>query len=191
MSFSSIAIIASIVIWLFPAFRQYKTSIFYYFLILALSDPIAYVSVKIFNISALDIHSLGGILLYYSIDMKWENIKKYWVLNLIFIIGFFMAFFTLSNLLFLLIACHLLILSKFIKYIIIRLHSLNEIDCFYLVLTFYELTFLVSFIVVLSQTTIGYLEHYITLVFQLLIGIFFIVFRYNSRFLLISLKRVT
>lgn len=189
MSFAYIAIYTSMIIWLFPAVRQYGSNLFYYFLILALADPIAYGLLKIFNIPALDTHTIGGILLYYSIDIRWENIKKYWVLNLIIIIGFFIAFFTLSNLLFLLIACHLLIFSKFIKYIIIRLHSFSEIDCFYLVLTFYELTFLVSFIVILSHTTIGYIEHYITLVFQLLIGIFFIIFRYNSRFLQLHLKK--
>ena len=191
MSFSNIVIIVSLIIWLFPVFRQYKSNLFYYFFILALEDPIVYVTFIFTNIPVTVIHSIAGILLFYAVDKDWKNIFKNRIMNLILIGGFLVALFTLSNLMFLILTLHLLILSKFIKYIIIRLFNFSEINCFYFILIFYELTILINLIVLLSGTNVGYLLHYITAAFQMLVAIFFIIFKEDSQLLKISLKPAT
>jgi len=191
MSFSNIVIIVSLIIWLFPVFRQYKGNLFYYFFILALEDPIVYMTFLFTKIPATLIHSVAGILLYYAVDKDWKNILKNRIMNLILIGGFLVALFTLPNELFLILILHLLILSKFIKYTIIRLFNYSEINSFYFVLIFYELTIIINLIVLLSGTNVGYLLHYITAVFQMLVAIFFTIFKENSQSLKISLKPAT
>lgn len=189
MSFAYIAIYASMIIWLFPAIRQYKTNLFYFFLILALEDPTCHLTTKLLGLfDTTYIHSLASLLLFYSIEFKWDDIKKNWILNVILIVGFALWLFMLPNHLLLVIIIHSLILGKFIKYIVIRLHNYSETNLFYLILIFYELTILVNLIVFLSENNIGYMLHYITLAFQFLIAIFFIVFRVDSTIMIRSLK---
>lgn len=192
MNFTTVTIIASVIIWIFPAFRQFKSNLFYYFLLLALADPTAYLFFVLFKINTSVTHSVfGGILLLYSVDFDWNRILKNWIVNLAVVVAFVTALFLLSNLILLIIVCHFLILSKFVKHIIIQLHGLSEINSFYLVLVFYELTILVNFIGIVDKTTIGFTLHYITLSFQLLIAIFFILFRSDNKSLVISLKPAT
>jgi len=179
------------IVWIFPAFRQFKSNLFYYFLLLALSDPVALLFLFLAKIETGITHSVVGILLFYSIEFNWKNLLENWKFNLMVLIVFVSAFFMLPEIILFVLICHLLILSKFMKYIIIRLHGLGEINCFYLVLVFYELTILVNLIVFISETNIGYVLHYITLSFELLIAIFFIIFKNDGRSLIISLKPAT
>ena len=189
MKFAYIVFFISIAIWLFPAIRQYKTNLFYFFLILALEDPA--VSIVTLLLDILDptlVHRIASMLLFYSIDFNLDNIKKNWILNVILVVCFFIGLLVIDNTFFLIIIIHTLILGKFIKYIVIRLHNKSETNLFYLVLIFYELTILVNLIVFLSENNIGYMLHYITLAFQFLIAIFFTVFRVDNPILVRSLR---
>lgn len=192
MSFTFAALIASTVAWIFPAIRQFKTKLFYYFLLLALADPLAILLQILFKLDGLHISSiLAGILLYYSIDFNWENILNHWIVNLAIVTAFIIGFVMLSNIIGLTVVCHFLIFSKFAKYIIIRLHSAGEVNSFYLVLIFYELTILVNLIAVIGGTSIAITLHYITLLFELLIAVFFSIFRMDNKALIIKLKPAT
>ena len=191
MGFATVAIYASMIVWILPLFRQYKTRLFYYFLILGLADPVAIVFFYLFNIDTLFIHSIVGILLFYFVDFERKTILKDRVINLVIIAGFITALFTLSNLILLIIICHFLILLKFIKHIIIGLYEQGEVNTFYLILVFYELTILVNLIAIIGKTDLGYLLHYLTVLFDVLVAVFFTILRSDSKRLVFSLKPVT
>ena len=171
-----------------PIFRQYKGNFFHYFLILGLADPTAMLCVAVFNIQPILIHSIAGVFLFYSIDDVRQNVKRFWLLNLIIVITFTIALLMQLNPLFLVLILHFLILIMFIKKLMLKLHQLGEFNWFYLVLVFYEITVLLKVIVFLSGAEIGILYFYLTLAFQFLVAIFFTIFREENQLLRIRLK---
>jgi len=179
----------SIFFWLFPPFRQYKGRYFYYFLILALSDPLALIVVSLIGILPLFIHAIAGLLLLYSFDSI-EYLKKYLLANMVFILAFFLFLFLLDNLLYLILALHLLILYRFIRLSLLNTFSKNELNIFLLVLVFYEISIVVKTIVFVSGTNLGIIFFYLTLSFQILFAIFFTIFREGSSFLKLKFKAV-
>ncbi len=179
---------ASIIVWLLPAIRQYKSKYFYYFLILALSDPLTFFSVNVLQVPDYFFYSIAGILLFYSIGTSTRSFLKYWTLNLLFILVFLFTLFTLPNLLFLILILHVLILSKFIKQSVILLHKSGELNYFLLALIFYEITILLKVIVFISGTDTGIMFFYLTLSFQILVALFFTIFREESSILTFKLR---
>ena len=188
MLIAKIITYASIIIWLLPAIRQYKGKYFYYFLILALSDPVDIFCGNVLNLPNYIIHSIAAILLYYSIGTSTQSFLKYWKFNLLFIVVFLFTLFTVPNLLFLILILHILILSKFIKQSVILLHQSGELNYFLLVLIFYEITALLKVIVFISGTDTGIMFFYFTVSFQILVALFFTIFREDSSILTLKLK---
>jgi hypothetical protein len=188
MLIAKIITYASIFVWLLPAIRQYKGKYFYYFLILALSDPLNIFFVNVLNVPNYFFHSIAGILLFYSIGTSTQSFLKYWKFNLLFILVFLFTLFTLPNLLFLILILHVLILSIFIKQSVILLHQSGELNYFLLVLIFYEITVLLKVIVFISGTDTGIMFFYLTLSFQILVALFFTIFREESSILTIKLR---
>lgn len=191
MSFPFIAVYVSMIVWVFPPFRQFRSAIFYYFLILAIEDPLAIGLFYLFKINTLIVHSILSLLLYFSIDFDWEELLKNWIVNIVILAGLIIALLTLSNPLFIILIGHFLVLSKFVKYIILRLHGSGEMSIFYLVLIFYELTVLVNIIGVVGKSDIGMTLHYTTTIFQILIAIFCTIFRSYNKSLILKLKPAT
>ena len=188
MLIAKIIIYASIIVWFLPAFRQYKGKYFYYFLILALSDPLTFFSINVLQVSNYFFYSIAGILLFYSIGTSTQSFLKYWKFNLLFIVVFLFTLFTLPNLLFLILILHILILYKFIKQSVIRLHQSGELNYFLLVLIFYEITALLKVIAFISGTDTGIIFFYLTLSFQILVALFFTIFREDSSILTHKLR---
>ena len=182
MPVEKIIVYISTFFWLFPPFRQYKGRYFYYFLILALSDPLAIIGVSLIGIPYHFIHSVAGLLLLYSFDSI-EYVKKYMLANMIFVLAFFLFLFLLDNLLYLILTLHLLILYRFLRLSLLNTFSKNELNIFLLVLVFYEISAIVNLIVFISKTNLGFVFYYLTLSFQILVAIFFTVFREDSSIL--------
>ena len=178
MTIASIITYISIFIWIFPALRQYRESYFYFFLVLALSDPVNIICVHALGVFPnYYVHSVAGLLLLYSIGFKLENLLRFWYANIVFIIFFLIALFSIENLLFIILFSHFLILIKFIKILMLKLYQSGEFNWFYLALIFYEITVILKVIVFISGTEIGILYFYLTLAFQFLVAIFFTIFR--------------
>ena len=182
MPIEKIIVYISTFFWLFPPFRQYNGRYFYYFLILALSDPLALINYSFIGISHHFIHSIAGLLLLYSFDSI-EYLKKYLLANIIFILAFFLFLFLLDNLLYVILTLHLLILYRFIRLSLLNTFNKNELNIFLLVLVFYEISAIVNLIVFISKTNLGVVFYYLTLSFQILVAIFFTIFREDSSLL--------
>ena len=178
----------SIIFWILPPFRQYKERYFYYFLILALSDPLALFSVTVLGFSPNYIHPVAGLLLFYSINTSLANLKKYWLLHGILISVFFFVLLYFDNLLYIVFIMHLLILFKFIHIIIIEMFNSTSLNAFNLALSFYEISVVINLTLFLSDIQIRFVMFYMTLFFQILLAIFFTIFTEKSDFLILKLR---
>jgi hypothetical protein len=191
MTITQLIINVSIFFWLVPVFRQYKGNYFFFFLILALADPFAFLCVAVFNIQPALIHAIAAIGLFYSLDTIRQDFWRLWLLNLIIVVTFVIALLLQTNPLFLILIFHFLILIIFIKKVMLKLYQSGEFNWFYLILIFYEITAMVKLIVFISGADIGILYLYFTVAFQFLIAIFFSIFREESPALRIHLKPST
>ena len=187
MPVEKIIVYISTFFWLFPPFRQYKGRYFYYFLILALADPINILSISIIGVPNYFVHSIISLLLFYSIGTG-ENEKKYMLANMIFMLAFFLFLFLLDNLLYLILTLHLLILYRFLRLSLLNTFSKNELNLFLLVLIFYEISAIVNLIVFISKSNLGVVFYYLTLSFQILVAIFFTIFGEDSSVLKLKFR---
>lgn len=187
MPVETIIIYISTFFWLFPPFRQFKGRYFYYFFILALSDPVNLISVNLIGVPYHFIHSIAGLLLLYSINSI-EYVKKYLFANMFFILTFFLFLFLLDNLLYLILTLHLLILYRFLRLSLLNTYSKSELNIFLFMLVFYEISVIVNLIVFISKTNLGVVFFYLTLLFQILVAIFFTIFREDSSVLKLKFK---
>lgn len=177
----------SIIVWIFPIIRQYNTRLFYFFLILGLSDPLNLFLVSILKIKPGIIHCVAAILLFYSLGLT-ERLKlKISFTDILAAVLFMFAVF-FADLLYLTLALHLLILARVFQMLIIPLHNKSVLNIFYLVLIFYEITLVVNLFTLIRGGVSGLSLYYITIIFQLLIAIFFSIFKENDPPIMIKIS---
>jgi hypothetical protein len=163
--------------WIFPIFRQYKCNIFYFFLLLGISDPLTWILLKTIHLSPVYITVVIAPLLFYSIGI--DRQKKFTITPLeifVFILTAVLLF-TISNLDIILLIIHTLVLIKVIYKILIELHHKQIINIFHLAIAFYMTTSVASLIIYLNGDHQAIILFYINLAFQILIAIFFATFR--------------
>ena len=181
---------SSIIVWLCIPFRQRHSQYFYYFFILAISDPIVYVFRKFGLIHYTIIYLLLGELLLLSLFRKKELSNKmiyfltcFLTIDLAYVIipGKYVA-------VFLLILVHTLIFFRFIYILVMNISLKNVIQMFTVILVLYEITIITKFINILTNFTDAYIYFIITTIFEIFIGLFFIIFREDNPRLLLQLK---
>ena len=181
------------IIWILPAIKQRKNNFFFYFLVLAIGDPLNYISFYLFGINPAN-----SVFLYMSYIMlisilERRVIKKHMI---IFVIPFMFMIFTniftdimdgnALKLAFILI--HSLIFS-----IILKLYAFNQtekgaINWFFIVLLFYELTVIFKFVGVTFELANATGYFIFTTLFQIAFGLFFSVFRADDQRIISKLR---
>jgi|WetSurMetagenome_2_1015567.scaffolds.fasta_scaffold04925_5 hypothetical protein len=178
----------SIFFWLLPAIRHYKKKYFFYFLILALSDPVNILYVRLIGYPLYITYSVAGFALFFAItsgNNKNKNLFTYPTLALLLILGTIY----IKNLLYLVLIFHFLILLTFIKTSILSIYLENQVNLFYVALVFYELSVVLNIAMVLGDSDIKVIIFFITLSFQILLAIFFTFFTEKSASLNIHLRQ--
>lgn len=178
MQTATLIIYISFVVWIFPIFRQHNTQLFYFFLILGISDPINFLLVSVYSLKSGVVHSIAALLLFYSINQADKKLKLTY--SDILVIALFLLALFFYDLILLLMIIHILILIRFLQTVIIDLHKNAKLSIPYLILVFYELTVIIKLFFFLSGTHTGIFFFYTTLAFQLLIGIFFTIFKIDD-----------
>lgn len=190
---SKILYLIGMFIWILPAIRQRRTNFSYFFLVLAIGDPINYISY-----SLIGINPANSIFLYMSYIMlisilEKRVIKKHFV---IFVIPFLFMITTnlftdimdgnALKLAFILI--HSLIFSLILKQYAFNQSEKGTINWFFLVLLFYELTVIFKFVGVTFEfiNAAGYFIF--TTLFQIAFGLFFSVFRADDQRIVSKLR---
>lgn len=168
----------SIVIWLFPPIRQLKTRYFYFFLILALADPVSLFIKNFIYIHISFYFPFVSLLLFLSIYRKEKSNEKFHFAVTItatavtFILTLILEQSQLS-----VGILHFLIVFLFLKEFIIRFAFKSELDLFLLMLIFYEFTTILKYLNVAFGITNATAYFFITTIFQISFGLFFTVFR--------------
>lgn len=174
----------SILLWLIPPIRQYKTNYFFFFLILALIDPITviYAKTMVKNIP-LSFYTFTNLLLFISV-IDQDSIKR----NLFLIFSGFVvltgivifANFTENQYFIILIAIQVLILTTILKKFIVNFALNKNINLFQLILIFYLLTVITKFFNVLIGFADASAFFIITTVAQIIFGFYFSIVRENN-----------
>ena len=187
MTVSYIIYMISTIAWFLTIFSQKKSSVFLFFLILGLSDPLFLLFNYIVKVPNGVVYSFAAISFYMVFRFNDFKSIKLKLIDYSVFIAFFYVVFTLSYIYYFVLGVHIYILFKFIKRIITALHFQGELLIFFLVLVFYEISLLFKGIIFIAGTGQGFYLFFITLAFQILIAIFFIIFREDNPKLIIKM----
>ncbi len=165
----------SIFIWLLPPIRQYKGNYFYFFLVLALLDPIVYVVRFILPLDPMRIYTLCTIFLVFALIKIRHNKFNWFYIAVLTIINTYLSF----SLSFDLLKLYLILQLIVVFFIILRKTLLDtftngQINLFYFVLVLYLLSVLTKMLITFTQFSSGIFYFYFTTAFEILIAVFFI-----------------
>jgi hypothetical protein len=170
----------STIAWIFPIFRQFRCNLFYFFLLLGLSDPISTVVIYVFYLRPEIIQVIIAPILFYTINI--DRQKKFTINTLeiaVFLLSYILLI-ILNNYNIIILIIHTLITIRAIFKNIIELHLHQKINIVHLVLAFYMISSVASLIIYLNGDHNGMVLFYINLASQTLIAIFFSIFREDN-----------
>ena len=171
----------SIFLWLLPPIRQYHGKYFYYFLILALTDPIVYL-LKSFGIYSNFIMLFSVLLLVISVsNIKYTKRFNIITTLILFLVSFGMSYFNSNFQIIMAIFAKATILFLILKVVLIEVFELKLLNIYYFGIILLEITYITRFIAVLTDINTGLAFYLITQIFQFLIAIFYILFREDSK----------
>lgn len=171
-------------VWLIPPIKQFRTNFFFFFLILALIDPISFLFRNIMakNIP-FEFYIFANFLLLISlieIDSRKKNTFLFVSLGLILLGIIAFANFTINQSLIILLAFQFLMLADILKKFIVNYAFEKRISLFLLVLIFYFLTIITKFLNVLTGFADATAFFIITSIAQIIFGLFFSIARENK-----------
>lgn len=190
MTLQYIAAYLSILFWIFPAVRQYKTELFWYFLVFALSDPIRLILIILKTNTPNATLILTFILLF---SVMWPLLKKsstkavLFVVSTLFIYSFFTSRIFSINLALLF---RTIIIFYFVQRSLTFITKTYKVNIFHLFLLLEEISFVLKVLAVLFDVKTGLFFFTATNLFQILIAIFFTLYKEDDNKLFISLRNV-
>lgn len=185
----------SMVIFAIIAIRQFGGNYFYYFLILAIEDPLAHLLIKTIHFPQMKLHVLFSFFVLYSV-IKLKEINKsilYFIpLSVVYLIASTYADVSsveIKNQMRMFIGImHTIILLVIIKRVIFDIKLKSTLNLFLFALALYESITVFKFIMAVLELYKGFLFFYLALFFQILLALFFIMFRDDNPKLLIKLS---
>ena len=173
MTINNVIVTISILIWLLPPIRQFRGGYFFFFLILAISDPLNLIITEFSNIHPLYLHLIISVLLVFSL-YNFQFFKKNWIIALI--ITAFLSiifFFSLQVIIITMAIIHLILIAIFLNRATIYLQNFQIINLFFLILILYEASIISKVMVLLFNFSIGRIYYDLTSFFQILVGLYF------------------
>ena len=190
-SFPFIIAALSSLFWIFPAIRNYKTKLFFYFLLLAVSDPVAIAAVFLFRGLSTEFYVFSALLLVASLKVFFTSKRFYLtVLTILFLISFSAAFFPINIRYIVNIGEHIVVVFVFIGVLLSYVATTSRVKCFHIVLVFYELSIILKILFIILNVKLGLGYFYTTTIFEMLIAVFFSVYKETDEKLLIDLRNV-
>jgi len=176
MNYPLIILFLSSFFWLFPPFKQYKTDFFYFFLILALSDPLKLGTHYFLYNLHINIYVLSLAFAFLLISSLVSSRKQKYFFIILSILTTVIAFIYSSrskSVLILLIAAHLIIVFILVFFLIKHIEKNKAINLFLILLVTYEFINVVKLIAGLLSGEQGVISFYMASFAQLFFGISF------------------
>jgi hypothetical protein len=173
--------VSSVLAWLFPPFRQYKTRYVFYFIALALADPLSLLFFQIIDMNLWQGHAISTSI--YIILLLFGGKTKKVVIFSIIIFWIMLLFYagasdiTLHNV----VAFNFFIILFIIsKNFIVNIKETESINLFFVVLLLYNISGVMKVLFRLNYSNTGYLYFFLTNFFQIFIAIYFTVYNVNN-----------
>ncbi len=170
---------STLILWLLPLFRQANDKFFYYFCILAISEPITLILYYFWKVPIYGVFLPASFLLMLSIigwNATWEKIL--WTVNTLLLIIVILLF---QNLIFHLTAFyHIILLGYFIALFLKKYFTRDIINLYILMLVVYEFATTIMFSLKFVRTRMNIAFSSILSLFEILICIFFIFYSYKN-----------
>lgn len=178
MIFTYIIIYTSVLVWIFPPFRQYKGSYFYFFLVLGSGGVLSIVLAFTIHFDVLKLYDIISFLIFLSL-YKQQQIKKYWYwFFIMLLILLFMNKYSDDKLIsFLIITLHIIIFYIILKNAAIAYNTNNMFNIGYFILLLYEITVLLKFYLSIANIHTGTIFFYLMTAFESFIAIFFTIYK--------------
>ncbi len=180
----------SMLFWIFPAVKQYKTELFWYFFIFAFTDPVkVIINLQIKHVSNNLTYVLSSFLLMLSVLWSFKNKKSIRILIAVVLSLALFSFF--SNRIFtynLMISIHVIITYFFIKRTFMFIANSGKVNIFHLILLLEEISIILKMSAMLISLKPGLNYYVATTAFQILIAIFFTLYREDNKKLFIDLR---
>ncbi|MGE5350778.1 MAG: hypothetical protein ACM3S2_20165 [Ignavibacteriales bacterium] len=177
-------------IWALPPFRQYKGNFFYYFLFVALSDPLVMAlrsSLRIVPSNmyfVLTLFSAFVSIISINKKIKWEIVLP--VLAAVLAFGFSIPNRDISYIMCVLIV---LILYYSIRHIAFFAAKKEYVSLFHFLFLIYNASLLIKFINAMVDSYMGAAYFYSTTIFEIILGILFCFFREEDKRLAFNLSK--
>ena len=181
----------SMFFWIFPAVRQYKTELFWYFLIFAFADPLILIlSTQIHYVSnSPRFQTFLSFLLLLSVLWSFMNKKSIKILAALVLSLVLFSFFSNRTLAYSLIALiHVIITYFFIKRTFVFAANSGKMNIFHLILLLEEISIVLKTSGILISFNPGFSYYIATNAFEILIAIFFTIYREDNEKLFIDLR---
>ncbi|MGB8318236.1 MAG: hypothetical protein WCE54_08930 [Ignavibacteriaceae bacterium] len=174
MSIPYLLFFISIIIWMLPPFRQFKTEYFLFFLILAIADPANALANIFLAIKPIYVTLSITFLLILSLIDRELLIRNWIIITLTFLVLLAaMIILPFKSMYAIKIILSSIVLFIILKNSLIYINKNQTINLFLLVLTLYEITIIIKFIFTASRTHTGSIYFYTTSFFEFFIGLFF------------------
>lgn len=188
MKLRTLILYASIFIWLLPPLKQFRGRFFYYFIIMAIGDPIAYALLKL-HYHTIPFYSIMELLL---ISVLWQ---PKWLPKKIpyFILPMIALYYAVDKIHYsfgysIIALEHLAILFFIFRIAANDAIDLKKIKMFYILIIFYELSVLLKYIFVATMIDPGVIYFNLTSAFELLLGLSFVFVGEDDAELAIAVK---
>lgn len=178
----------SSVVWSLPPFRQNKGNFFYYFLFVAISDPMVLL-LRGFRLVPSNVYFVltvfGSLVSIISIDKRIR-----WSLVLTILAATLALALSLRNwdIAYIILTLLVLILFYSIRYITIFAEKMRYISFFHFLFLLYNTSLLIKLVNAMLDPRRGAIFFYFTTVFDILLGMLFCIFREESKRFAIRLR---
>ncbi|MGE5431193.1 MAG: hypothetical protein ACM3QX_08970 [Syntrophomonadaceae bacterium] len=173
MTIPRLIIFLSTLVWIFPPLRQFRGRFFYYFLIIALSDPISitFHYLKLEWSTPLFVLFSAGLL--FSLPQQNRYLRLPYLIPALILYIAAIYFLPVSDQIILLGLIHITIVYILFKYIITYVYENGRIQLFHLLLLTYEISLLLKFINLIFELHAGIVNFNFITGFQIILGILF------------------
>ncbi len=181
MKFNIITLYISIIIWLIPPVRQFKTKYFYFFLLLGFEDVINELLKYLFSISPVRTYFFVDTFIFISLfNIKESKKKFFWISPVLLVLIIIVLTLSIKRLMIVLMVINILIFFRIALDAVLKIKELPGLSVFHIVLIFYMLTIILKFLFAMLYGRVGTEYFYLTSAFEILIGIYFIFYNINN-----------
>jgi hypothetical protein len=190
---ATVTAIISIFFWTLPAIRQYKTNLFFYFLIIALMDPVGllFIATGLHLIATYQIYVISSLIILCGFFYSFSKRKYFLFAVAVSLLIIILSLFNGRNFGYIIVIfTHLFILFFFARRAVFSVVALKSVNIFHMILILYETSVIMKLLTSLTiyDPELSLFHFFITSIFEAFIAVFFAVFKEENPKLLIALK---